>query len=359
MAGFLQKLISLRESTADSSECRKPNNIASTQAVLLHQNIDVEEKKASPIAVIYQSELDYISRCILDYPNIETGGDLFGYWTNEGIPVVLYAIGPGRNANHQNAFFVQDVDYFVHVASHVNDKYQLSHMGEWHSHHQLGLARPSGHDANTIFNGIRKVPLRRMLLCIANYRNGKTSINPYMFHESDMHNYVDSSWRVLPICSPFREMIDRDLKDYLIHPASANPCHGDSRMVNFTEGENENKHSVRLRPNHWLRLQGGVDILKEIIKIIQERWPVDSVATQWDESGNIYLSITPYKIELKEDFPLSAPVVLTDDLNSCEVIPWLFEPNDDESNDKEEILHYFDNWICLARQTIENKSISK
>ena len=29
-------------------------------------------------AIIYKSELEYISRCVLDYLNIETGGDLFG-----------------------------------------------------------------------------------------------------------------------------------------------------------------------------------------------------------------------------------------------------------------------------------------
>jgi hypothetical protein len=42
-------------------------------------------------AIIYQSELDYISRCVLDYPNIETGGDLFGFWTYSGFPVIQYA----------------------------------------------------------------------------------------------------------------------------------------------------------------------------------------------------------------------------------------------------------------------------
>ena len=59
----------------------------------------------APIAIIYKSELDYISRCILDCTNIETGGQLFGFWTAEGVPVVLYAIGPGPHANHQSAFF--------------------------------------------------------------------------------------------------------------------------------------------------------------------------------------------------------------------------------------------------------------
>jgi hypothetical protein len=30
-------------------------------------------------AVIYRSEIDFISRCILDYLDIETGGQLFGF----------------------------------------------------------------------------------------------------------------------------------------------------------------------------------------------------------------------------------------------------------------------------------------
>ena len=45
-----------------------------------------EERLENPAskAIIYRSEIDYISRCILDYPNIETGGQLFGYWTALG-----------------------------------------------------------------------------------------------------------------------------------------------------------------------------------------------------------------------------------------------------------------------------------
>lgn len=32
----------------------------------------------------YQSELDFVSRCILDRKHIETGGQLFGFWTSRG-----------------------------------------------------------------------------------------------------------------------------------------------------------------------------------------------------------------------------------------------------------------------------------
>lgn len=95
---------------------------------------------SASVAMIYRSELDYISRCILDSKTIETGGQLFGFWTSTGIPVVLYAIGPGPHANHQCTFFNQDVDYLVKVGKMLLQRYGLQHIGEWHSHHQLGLA---------------------------------------------------------------------------------------------------------------------------------------------------------------------------------------------------------------------------
>ena len=36
-------------------------------------------------ASIYNSELEFISKCVLDYENLETGGDLFGYWDKNEI----------------------------------------------------------------------------------------------------------------------------------------------------------------------------------------------------------------------------------------------------------------------------------
>ena len=112
--------------------------------------------------------MDFVSRCILDYPRIETGGQMFGYWTDDGTPVVLYTIGPGPHANHQPAFFNQDVQYLKEVGSILVHQYGLQHMGEWHSHHQLGLAHPSGHDASTMASGLAASGRNRFLLCIGN-----------------------------------------------------------------------------------------------------------------------------------------------------------------------------------------------
>lgn len=49
---------------------------------------------------IPQEELDFMAKVILDAPNIETGGNLFGYWTNQGDAVILYVLGPGKKANY-------------------------------------------------------------------------------------------------------------------------------------------------------------------------------------------------------------------------------------------------------------------
>ena len=57
-------------------------------------NVCENPDRPSQKAIIYQSELDFISRCILDYPDIETGGQIFGYWTSTGVPVVMEVIGP-------------------------------------------------------------------------------------------------------------------------------------------------------------------------------------------------------------------------------------------------------------------------
>ena len=87
-------------------------------------------------AIIYQSELDLISRFVMDYPDIETGGDLFGFWTKEGNPVVQYVIGPGKNTTRTAHSFYQDIDYLKKCGNFLNSRFGLEHIGGWHSHHK-------------------------------------------------------------------------------------------------------------------------------------------------------------------------------------------------------------------------------
>lgn len=163
-------------------------------------------------ALIYKSELAFLGRCILDSPNIETGGQLFGYWTASGTPVVAYALGPGPRANHQVPFFNQDVEYLESVGKALISRFGLMHIGEWHSHHQLGLDCPSGHDANTMQHSIDRLHLSRFLLCIGNCRGSQFSIKPYVFFENQTE-YSSAEWEIKDDHSPFRDQIDAYLSD--------------------------------------------------------------------------------------------------------------------------------------------------
>lgn len=273
----------------------------------------IDEKGPAPTAIIYQSELDYLSRCILDYPDIETGGQLFGFWTNQGVPVVLYVIGPGRHANHQPTFFNQDSDYLMTVGNELLNRYGLCHIGEWHSHHQLGLARPSGHDARTMHNGLIRIPQRRLLLCIGNYKNGRSTINPYNFHENDLHGYADALWQIIEIDSPFRKIADRELNDILIHPITQSPRQGDNRLLQISSVEHESKpeKKIRIPASYWIAQEGNLTVFKSMLQLTRNITATTDIDTQADESGIVQFHLCQKNIDIRfsKDFPSVCPEI--------------------------------------------------
>lgn len=181
----------------------------------------------APCALIYKSELDFVSRCILDCPNIETGGELFGFWTATGIPVVLFAIGPGPNANHQVTFFNQDVDYLVRVGRGLIRQFGLQHIGEWHSHHQLGLAEPSAYDAQTMTSCIDQKHLGRFLMGLGNCDGVRSTFAAFEFVEGRA-GFRPLPWDVKAGTSPFRVAIEADgaLTRMICSPKTATANHG-------------------------------------------------------------------------------------------------------------------------------------
>lgn len=235
----------------------------------------VEPETSSRRPVIFLSELDYVSRCILDYPDIETGGQLFGYWTDEGVPVVMYAIGPGRNANHQVTFFNQDVSYLINVGNELRNRYGLHHIGEWHSHHKLGLARPSGHDANTMVSTIREKRLGQFLLCIGNTDGVTTSFNPFM---CDDRECSPVAWEVIKADSPVRADADANMSG-LIHPRTAAASHSDRRFV-------RNTSSVRFPSGYWLNDKHGRELFNSLVSHYKVSGAASTVVMpKVDESG--------------------------------------------------------------------------
>lgn len=154
---------------------------------------------------IYSEEAERISRFVMAYPNLETGGDLFGFWTNSGAPVVSYVIGPGRYSRHCYASFYQDAEWLHDAGTGLYDRHGLQHIGEWHSHHQLGLNQPSAGDIRTVVRGMEAKNWSKFVLMIAtrDARPGSPVVQGYYLVNPD-GDYKPLRPRVLPGGSPFR-----------------------------------------------------------------------------------------------------------------------------------------------------------
>lgn len=306
----------------------------------------VDATRPSPIAIIYKSELDIISRFILDYPSIETGGQLFGYWTATGTPVVCYVIGPGRHASHNPTSFVQDWDYLEHVGAELNERYRLQHIGEWHSHHQLGLAHPSGGDVNTMSFGVGKPGFPRMLLCIGNCTTRTTTVNAFNFHENTPNSYVQAEWDVVDIESPYRRMVDTDLQGVILQPVTRHASHGQMLTTRNTPNDNDSIGA------HWLteRVE-NVEKMKEFVLMVKSLYKDNVVKIEMLKSGEPQISIKDANLCIKfpYGFPDKGPVLQRED--GC---PMESGRQSEWTNTGEDLSLLFGRWLTTSLQ-LESK----
>ena len=168
--------------------------------------------------IVYQSELDRIAAWAALSPRIETGGDLFGYRTRSGIPVVTVALGPGPKARHEVASFFQDTNFLKRIGTVLNQSHGLQYIGEWHSHHKMGLAHPSGGDCDTVSKVFETQPFDDFFLCIVNLRacngtrgNQSMEVTAGAFHfVRSQRTPTTAAWVVLETDSPVAAQIYSD-----------------------------------------------------------------------------------------------------------------------------------------------------
>jgi hypothetical protein len=139
---------------------------------------------------IYDSEFEKIKNWVLLHKNIETGGDLFGLWVDAHTAVVQFALGPGKKCNRYETSFFQDLDYLATAGGYLTKKHGLCNLGQWHSHHQLSLDKPSSGDDNTVWGHMPTLGLKRYIVCIANISKGWNSgyharVNCFLFELND------------------------------------------------------------------------------------------------------------------------------------------------------------------------------
>ena len=168
--------------------------------------LPVPKPKESHKALIYNEEAKRIAKLTLQYPSIETGGSLFGYWTHSKSPIVSLASGPGRGSRHNHTSFYQNETYLHDMGTELYDQHGMQHIGEWHSHHRLGLNQPSEGDVNTIRLGMRQKGWSHFLLLITTIKNPKEGLvleNFFLFSEPEV---VPEPLRIVLLAgsSPFR-----------------------------------------------------------------------------------------------------------------------------------------------------------
>ena len=145
--------------------------------------------------LIYEEDYKQLCAWVLKKPNIETGGDLFGLWSDKRTAVIQLVLGPGKDCRRTSVSFYQDVNYLERVGSYLTHNEGVCHIGEWHSHHQLGLAQPSGGDENTVWNNMPTYNLKRFVIFIANIQSSKQSYNVnigcFLFETDEQGNRLD------------------------------------------------------------------------------------------------------------------------------------------------------------------------
>lgn len=160
-----------------------------------------------PINVhLFEHDDNKMKELVLRHPAKETGGNLFGLWTDNGEPVLHIVLGPAIGCTRTEVSFYQSIPYLERVGGIVTRDYQLCHIGEWHSHHRLRLSEPSSGDSSTI---IRNFPRGTcgFLLIIANIQPspGTVTLSPYLYREGERH-YERCKINLLRGQSPFARL---------------------------------------------------------------------------------------------------------------------------------------------------------
>lgn len=261
---------------------------------------------------LFASEYNYIVNCVLEFNDIETGGDLFGSFTNSGNPLLHYVLGPGPNVRRNVTSFYQDRDYLNNAGNILIQKYALRHIGEWHSHHQLGLSEPSSGDINTIKSTFAnpKYSLSRFILFICNIHGDDVKISPYIFYRST-RNPNDIKLNVCELSiikeqSITRDSFDSKFPEYVYHPKISK-----SKIDNFNQKVTSSNEKADFPKDSWLCNNDGKEYLKSIHKDLLKYF--EDVKIFPNNTGSVFLEAQikghAFIINFPNNFPQEKPLV--------------------------------------------------
>lgn len=104
---------------------------------------NLQTPQGQPVVLTWESEVRAVAEEAARW-TVETGGDLFGVW--DRTPTIYLATRTGPRAVRDQAHFRLDVDYLRTLSESLAVEWDLRYLGDWHSHHRLGLCAPSQGD---------------------------------------------------------------------------------------------------------------------------------------------------------------------------------------------------------------------
>ena len=264
------------------------------------------EHESSAKVLIYESEARQIAEHTDRWPDLETGGDLFGYWTHSHAAVISFVVGPGSSSRHGETSFYQDEFYLQDLGADLFRHHGLQHIGAWHSHHQLGLNEPSSKDIRTVQSGIRSCDWSRFLLMITTLDTaGMVFANYYMVlrgHDAPIPLRII----VLPGISPFRQLdltehdrtVTKPVEDVQWRPGPFTPVSPSHLSVDD------------VAPSAWFTSIDGKDRLRGIVQGFADHRTSCRIFVGRDRKA-IRLVLPDCELLLLHGFPESPPLIVS------------------------------------------------
>ncbi|MDD3878330.1 MAG: hypothetical protein PHT69_17050 [Bacteroidales bacterium] len=273
------------------------------------------------VSITYEGELEVIARHTLDFENTETGGDLFGFWTKDSMPIIKYVTGPGKNTSRSATSFFQDIPYLHQCGHYFHDNFALEHIGSWHSHHKLGIEKPSEGDINTMRNCLLNKGIERFFIAICVINNRKeVTINGFLFSNEFVNIHKQTNWIILPNESPFRKQIDNNTR-FIVHPNTKKSIY---KVVMENNSNCDNKintsEKVELPNDSFFSTEAGRKFLKQEYEKISSRIDCTDVELIQNDDQTIGIS---FKLDGKE-IEIRYPV----DFSEKNPNPVIIEKND-------------------------------
>ena len=247
--------------------------------------------KDRAIVRIYESEIDLIAEETHDHPEIETGGSLFGLWTNAGSPTVFLATRPGSKARRTPTEFEQDAALHKWLDEFVLGKFGMQSLGLWHSHHHLGLHELSRGDVGRTMNYAGKFDRQRFcdLLCYfaepaGERRSGPeaVTVKPYVYHNAPAGHRLPTSVAVLPGMSPVRKALDSTIRgEPALRPANA-------RQTPYRLAESNDAEGLARPRGFWFGREDNPD------RMVEHDGPVTGAAQDDGPSDYAIPNMTEY-----------------------------------------------------------------